>query len=868
MEGVADPPDEGALRILGDCLNARAHALIHCPLDLMMGWTRHTDDEGDILGLASQSRGDASKGSHCQEVAHSSPEMEWRLPLLGPQLPSPVFWKEEVERVTHPFPRQPSERASPRPVFLTGLVHPGDRERTLAVLRAVAADGRARRCIHRPVTANGGSRWCLTSIRGIRDESGQIQELAGVTQPMRGLLFASDEFQQHESGLRQMLAQVPAFLFLTDRELRFIATAGSELAGPGMELEGKLLLDVLGAGEEPSSVLAAHHRALGGEPARYDTEWSHRTFEVRVEPAFDEEGTCTGTIGIAIDVTEQRREEEELRTSAERLRTLLETTSDSIYLKDGEGRWLEANDAGLQLFHLPRAGYQGLTDLELSRLSDFFREALIACYASDQRTWEAGRPTRQEETISQPGGSPHVMDVTKVPLYHPNGERKGLVVLGRDITRRRMAEQERDRLLHQEKEARAAAEEARRRSEFLSSASRGLADSLDYDATLATVARLGLPFLGEWCAVDLVGEDLHVARVAMAHAESSKEPSARPLEACVPDLEKPGGIAEVIRNRRPFVLSVQPGEEGMLALCDHESSHLDSVRQLGLRSWLSVPLVARGRTMGALTFASVRPGRYRNEDVMLTGDLAWRAALALDNARLYRESQEAIQARDEFLSIASHELRTPITALRLGIQRLFRLARGGTEPPWKSVAASLDGVERQGKRLTLLIDSLLDVSRLQSHHLQLELKEVDLSGVVRDVVAQLGSVLARTHTPLSLRADTPVVGQWDRVRLEQVVTNLLDNAIKYGAKAPIEVTVALENGSAVLTLRDRGIGISPERLPFIFGRFERAVSSRHYGGLGLGLYIVRQIVELHGGTIQVESSPGQGSTFTVRLPRA
>jgi PAS domain S-box-containing protein len=685
-----------------------------------------------------------------------------------------------------------------------------------------------------------------------------------VTQPIQGLLFAREEFQQPEAVLRRMLAQVPAFLYLTDRELRLIVTAGSELAGPGLELEGKRLHDVLRAGEDPSSVLTAHQRALGGEPARYDTEWSHRTVEVRVEPAFDEAGRCTGTIGIAVDVTGQRREEEELRTNAERLRTLLETTSDAIYLKDGEGRWLEANDAGLQLFSLPRAEYQGLTDLELSRLDDFFRDALITCYHSDQLTWAMGGPTRVEEIIPQPGGDARIMDITKVPLFHANGQRKGLVVLGRDITRRRMAEKERDRLLHQEKEARAAAEEARRRSEFLSSASRVLADSLDYDATLTTVARLGLPFLGEWCAVDLAEEDVRAVRVATAQAEPSKEPSARRLEEGVQNREVPEAIAEVIRTRRSLVLTAPPGEEGVPALC----SHGDTVRELGLRSGLSVPLVARGRTMGALTFASARPDRYRDEDVRLAEDLAWRAALALDNARLYRESQEAILARDEFLSIASHELRTPITALRLGIQRLFRLARGGAEPSWKTVSGSLEGVERQGRRLTLLIDSLLDVARLQSHRIQLDLDAVDLSEVVRDVVAQLGSLLARTHTPLSLRAETPVVGQWDRFRLEQVVTNLLDNAIKYGAAALIEVTVAIQDGSAMLTLRDRGIGIPPERLPFIFGRFERAVSSRHYGGLGLGLYIVRQIVELHGGFIQVESTPGQGSTFTVRLPRS
>lgn len=634
-----------------------------------------------------------------------------------------------------------------------------------------------------------------------------------------------------------MLAQVPAFLFLTDRELRLIATAGSELGGSGRELEGKLLHDVLKASEEPSAILMAHQRALGGEPVHCDLEWSHRIIELRVEPAFDEEGQCTGTLGIAVDVTRQRREEEELRTNAERLRTLLETTSDAIYLKDGQGRWLEANDAGLQLFRLRRADYQGLTDLELARSGGFFREALVICHHSDQRTWASGGPTRQEEFIPQPDGPPRIMDVTKVPLFHPNGQRKGLVVLGRDITRRRMAEQERDRLLRQEKEARAAAEEAQRRSEFLSSASRRLADSLEYDATLTTVAQLGLPFLGEWCAVDLVGEDLCAIRVATAHAEPLKESSA---------LKAPGGIAEALRTRRPLVLELS-GE-------------------LGLRSGLAVPLVARGRTMGALTFASVRPDRYGAEDVKLAEDLAWRAALAVDNARLYRESQEAILARDEFLSIASHELRTPITALRLGLQRLFRLARGGAEPPWKTVAASLEGIERQGRRLTLLIDGLLDVARLQSHRIQLDLEEVDLSEVVRDVVAQLEGVLSRTHTPLTVRADTPVVGHWDRLRLEQVVTNLLDNAIKYGAKSLIEVTVAVEGDSALLTVKDGGIGIPPERLPFIFGRFERAVSSRNYGGLGLGLYIVRQIVELHGGSIQAESAPGQGSTFTVRLP--
>ena len=180
----------------------------------------------------------------------------------------------------------------------------------------------------------------------------------------------------------------------------------------------------------------------------------------------------------------------------------------------------------------------------------------------------------------------------------------------------------------------------------------------------------------------------------------------------------------------------------------------------------------------------------------------------------------------------------------------------------------LELASRQGARLTRLIDDLLDVSRLDAGRLPLELTVVELGALVREVVSRFEADLARSGCTVSLRGGAPVVGSWDRSRLDRIVTNLLSNAIKFGAGKPIELFVSAERGVARLAVRDHGIGIDPAQLGRIFGRFERAVSERHYGGLGLGLYISRRIAEEHGGSIRCESQPGAGATFTVELPCA
>jgi signal transduction histidine kinase len=229
-----------------------------------------------------------------------------------------------------------------------------------------------------------------------------------------------------------------------------------------------------------------------------------------------------------------------------------------------------------------------------------------------------------------------------------------------------------------------------------------------------------------------------------------------------------------------------------------------------------------------------------------------------------------VHAREEFISIASHELRNPLQSLLLVSQTLQRAQEepGGLSSKPELVRRAVGTVERQCRRLSRLVDSLLDVARARSGQLELELGPVDLAQVARSVVDLFREQLGRASCEVQLRAPAAVVGLWDRSRLEQVASNLLSNAIKYGAGRPIEIAVESSGGTARLAVRDHGIGIDRGALPGIFDPFTRAVSPRHHAGLGLGLFIVRQIVSRHGGRIAVESELGRGTTFTVELPIA
>jgi signal transduction histidine kinase len=237
--------------------------------------------------------------------------------------------------------------------------------------------------------------------------------------------------------------------------------------------------------------------------------------------------------------------------------------------------------------------------------------------------------------------------------------------------------------------------------------------------------------------------------------------------------------------------------------------------------------------------------------------------------KLLVDLEEAVRARDALISIAAHELRTPLSALQLQIHMLDRtLTKGAGEgASIDALRSRLGSVGRPVARLARLIENLLDVSRITAGRLQLEYEELDLSEPVRDVVARFDEELCREHQSVSIRADAPVVGRWDRMRIEQIVTNLMSNAIKYGEAKPIEIIVEGDEDKGRILVRDHGIGIAEGDQARIFERFERVVTGRHAGGFGLGLWIVREIAQALGGTIGVRSELGAGTTFTVELPK-
>ncbi|XXX82647.1 AAA family ATPase [Sorangium sp. So ce134] len=423
------------------------------------------------------------------------------------------------------------------------------------------------------------------------------------------------------------------------------------------------------------------------------------------------------------------------------------------------------------------------------------------------------------------------------------------------------------RLLASEQAARTAAEAAERRAAFLAAAGDILSRSLDYGETLSRIAQLSVRSLCNWCVVDVV-EGGEIRRVFWAHRDPTLESLIQELERRYPPgRDSPHPAARVLRSGEPLLLP-EISEAILREHCE-DDGHVRLLRELGTSSSITVPLVARGQPIGALSVVSSVPERrYGDADLELVQEVARRAAIAIDNARLYRAAQEAIRARDEFLTVATHELNTPMTSLTLTLEAMARALQSGRAWEPQAMGRQVDRALRQAARLTRLNNELLDVSRSQSDRLSLEVAEVDLGAVVREVLARLRLDLERAGCSVSLRDSGRIVGLWDRARIDQIVTSLLANAMKFGAGKPVEIAVSEEAGTARLAVMDQGIGIDPARQEQIFERFGRAVSDRHYGGLGLGLYISRRIADAHGGSIRVRSAPGAGATFLVELPCA
>ena len=421
-------------------------------------------------------------------------------------------------------------------------------------------------------------------------------------------------------------------------------------------------------------------------------------------------------------------------------------------------------------------------------------------------------------------------------------------------------------LYDEQRRGREAADHARQQAAFLAEAGTVLSSSLDYEATLAAVARLAVPTIADWCAVDIVGERGALQRLAVAHVDPGKVEFARMLQERYPaDPNARGGVHEVIRTGQAAFMSRIPTALAEASARDEE--HRGLIKALNLTSYMCVPLMAQRKAFGAITFVSAESGReYWEGDLRFARELAVRASLAVENARAYARANEASRLKDEFLATLSHELRTPLNAV-LGYARMLRLGAVAAD----KAQPALEVVERNATALKQIIEDVLDVSRIVAGRLRLNVEPVDLPAVLHESRATVMPAADAKGVRVEAIIDpitTPISGDHDR--LLQIVWNLLSNAIKFTPRGgKVQLRLSRVNSHVEVTVSDTGCGIAPDFMPFVFERFRQsdATFSREHGGLGLGLAIAKQLAELHGGTISVSSDGvGQGATFTLKLP--
>jgi signal transduction histidine kinase/PAS domain-containing protein len=527
------------------------------------------------------------------------------------------------------------------------------------------------------------------------------------------------------------------------------------------------------------------------------------------------------------------------------LRRITDSLPALVAFVDTDLRYRRVNRAHELWFARDRAGLTG------QPLYDVLGEATFLQILPHLESAMSGTGAHFEAQIRFPGKGLCWVDALFVPSLGPEGRVDGFTVLIHDITSRHFAAD---------------------MAWFLAEVGRLLSTSLDIRAALQDVARLTTGQLADWCAFDLIGPDGTIDRVVGVHGDPDRQEAATALDA---------RFRERPRLRRLLQRLVAGGEtlrvpalsEAVMAPWQPDAAMTALLTALHPHAALFVPLRVRGTVIGMMTLVSGSPDRSFTPPIVSCAEgVAVRAAYAVEHARLFEAEQQAREAaeravtlRDDFLSVASHELRTPVTSLLLQIdviQRRLATLPDTLVPEW--LGGRLDDARGSVQRLTALVTCLLDVSCLQEGKMTLEAERLDAGVVVRDVVARYRDDLARVGSPVHLAIEPDLSGVWDRLRLEQVVTNLLTNAITYGRGRPITVGARRQAETVVIRVADRGIGIAPEERSRLFQRFGRLSSTR--GGFGLGLWIVREIVTLLGGRIDVDSEPGVGSEFWVTLP--
>jgi PAS domain S-box-containing protein len=602
-------------------------------------------------------------------------------------------------------------------------------------------------------------------------------------------------------------------------------------------------------------------------------------------------------LGVALMTTRVDRrlrardeETEAVRRSEARFRSLVDASAQVVWTTSADGEFVEPQSSWAAYTGTSWDEYRGAGWLASLHPDDRERVGAEWRLALNER-----RVIETEYRLRRGDGAWRYVSVRAVPVMEPGGRVREWVGAVTDVTERRQAEEAR---------------------EFLAEASRVLASSLDTGTTLRTVARLAVPTLADWCAVDVLTEDGELERLAVEHVDPGKVRLARELEERWPsDRNAPQGVHQVLRTGKAEMMPVIPDE--MLTAAARDPEHLRMIRALGLRSYICVPLTARGRVLGAVSLVHAESGRsYTPADLALAEELARRAAVAIDNARLYTETEEsrvqlehqtaeleeaqaememahdelqranedlaertrdaerAREAADEanaaksaFLATMSHELRTPLNAIA-GYTQLIDMGIHG--PVSDAQREALDKIHRNQTHLLGLINDVLNFAKIEAGQVQYEVEDVPLNATLAAVEALVEPQLRAKRLRYRYGGGDPFVTvRADRERIEQIVLNLLSNAVKFtDGGGEVELTWEVRDGAARIHVSDTGRGIPQDKLDAIFEPFVQVdpALTRSAEGTGLGLAISRDLARAMKGDLTARSTPGKGSVFTLTLP--
>jgi PAS domain S-box-containing protein len=659
----------------------------------------------------------------------------------------------------------------------------------------------------------------------------------------RQLRDANEEITRSMARTREVIELAPDAYLLADLDAHYtdVNQAACRLLGYDRdELIGKTIFDLIPI--EDATRLETDRADLL-VPGRVRTgEWMLR----RKDGTFVPVEVCANILphgrwqAFVRDISERTRIEKELKAANAFLDAIIENIPLMLFVKDSQSlRFVRLNRAAEDLLGWPTQTLMGKNayDYWPNEQAEFFVE-------KDRETLRSRSIVDiPEEPIQTRYRGVRILHTKKVPILDTTGNPIYLLGISEDITERRRIEKE---------------------QQFLAEVTAVLSTSLEYEQTLANLARLVVQNFADWSAVDILDEERQLRRLKVASADPSKAALCAVLEQMPPDRDLPHLMRSVIESRRPIV--VEQVTLQYIESLAQGPGHLQALLATGVTSFIAVPLLMRGQPLGALFLGSSTPSHaFGQRDLRLAEALADRGAIAIENARLYRASVRATQLRDQVLGVVAHDLRNPLSNI---LMQVSALKRQGSEPERRSLKP-MEVIHRAATRMNCLIQDLLDVALMEAGQLTIERKRLSAGELIVEAVDMQKPLASSSSLELRVEVDPDVpevLG--DRGRILQVFDNLIGNAIKFTrAGGRITAGATPRDDEVVFWVADTGEGIASENLPLIFDRFWQATSSGRKGA-GLGLTITKGIVEAHGGHTWVESTAGSGSTFFFTIPIA